>query len=79
MNLWTFFEFEKDMQTVSDFIQQRGKISSLALETIFKNFTSSFTKQKLHKCYRLLAVDGSDLHIPTNPKETNSFYEGTNG
>lgn len=77
--LMDFFEFEKDLPTVSAFVQQRGKISSFAFETLFKNFTSSFTKQKLYKGYRLLAADGSDLHTPTNPKEPNSFYAGTNG
>ena len=77
--LMDFFGFEKDLPTVSAFVQQRGKISSFAFETLFKNFTSSFTKQKLYKGYRLLAVDGSDLHTPTNPKEIASFYAGTNG
>lgn len=27
----------------------------------------------------ILAVDGSDVQIPTNPKDTGSFYTGRNG
>ncbi len=77
--LMDIFNFNKDIPTVSAFVQQRNKISSLAFETLFKNFTSSFTKQKLFKGYRLLAVDGSDLHTPTNKNEVTSFYPGSNG
>ena len=77
--LMDFFEFDKNLPTVSAFVQQRAKISSVAFEMLFKNFTSSIMKQKFYKGYRLLAVDGSDLHTPTNKKETNSFYSGTNG
>lgn len=77
--LMDFFEFEKDLPTVSAFVQQRAKISSIAFETLFKKFTSSFTKQKLYKGYRLLAVDGSDLHTPTNKNEVTSFYPCSNG
>ena len=77
--LMDFFEFDKNLPTVSAFVQQRAKISSVAFEMLFRNFTSSIMKQKFYKGYRLLAVDGSDLHTPTNKKETNSFYSGTNG
>lgn len=77
--LMDVFGFDKNLPAVSAFVQQRNKISSIAFETLFKNFTSSFTKQKLYKGYRLLAVDGSDLHTPTNKKESASFYPGTNG
>ena len=77
--LMDIFEFDENLPTVSAFVQQRNKISSNAFETIFKNFTSSFTKQKLYKGWRLLAVDGSDLHTPTNKNEIASFYPGSNG
>ena len=55
---------------VTDFLKK------VAFETLFKNFTSSIMKKKFYKGYRLLAVDGSDLHTPTNKKETDSFYSG---
>lgn len=77
--LLDFFNFEKDIPTVSAFIQQRNKISFAAFEYLFHQFTQSFSQQKLYKGYRLLAIDGSDLHTPTNSKEEDCFYPGTNG
>ena len=73
------FGIQADIPSVSAFVQQRNKISSSAFETLFRNFVHSAYKPKLYKGYRLLAVDGSDLHVPTNPKETRSYYPGANG
>ena len=77
--LMEFFDMNKNMPTVSAFVQQRNKISVTAFETLFHKFTESFPQQKLYKGYRLLAVDGSDLHTPTNPQEDRCYYPGTNG
>ena len=73
------FGIQADIPSVSAFVQQRNKIFSSAFETLFQNFVHSAYKSKLYKGYRLLAMDGSDLHVPTNPKETRSYYPGTNG
>ena len=32
-----------------------------------------------YRGYRLFAVDGSDLHIPTNPHDPETFYPNSNG
>lgn len=77
--LMDVFDFDKETPTVSAFVQQRNKIKASAFETIFKNFTSSFSSQKLYKGYRLIAIDGSDLHTPTNEKETHSYYPSSIG
>lgn len=77
--LLDFFDLDKNIPTVSAFVQQRNKISVAAFETLFHKFTKSFPQQKLYKGYRLLAVDGSDLHTPTNPQEDRCYYPGTNG
>lgn len=77
--LMDFFDLNKNLPTVSAFVQQRNKISTTAFETLFHQFTNSFPQQKLYKGYRLLAVDGSDLHTPTNPQEKSCYYPGTNG
>ena len=77
--LMDYFNLTPSMPTVSAFVQQRNKISHLAFETLFHTFTSSIDEQKLFNGYRLLAVDGSDIHTPTNKDEKDSFYEGTNG
>ncbi len=77
--LLDFFILDKNTPTVSAFVQQRNKISVAAFETLFHKFTSAFPQQKLYCGYRLLAVDGSDLHTPTNKEETECYYPGTNG
>ena len=73
------YGFHSNIPSVSAFVQQRGKMSYTAFETIFKTFTAKTKEQKLYKGYTLLAVDGSDLHTPTNPNDTDSYYPGTNG
>lgn len=77
--LMDFFNMDKKTPTVSAFVQQRNKISSKAFEELFSKFTSSFPPMKLYKGYRLIAVDSSDLHTPTNPQEENCYYPGVNG
>ena len=67
-----FFGYAKDFPTVSSFVQQRKKLSYSALEHIFHQFTEGMTENpRLFKGYRLLAIDGSDLTLPYNPKEDN--------
>lgn len=77
--LMDYFDLSSSMPTVSAFVQQRNKIDPRAFEALFHSFTNSIDEQKRFKGYRLLAVDGSDLHTPTNKDEKESFYEGTNG
>lgn len=73
-----FFGFNSNAPTSSAFVQQRNKINYVAFEDLFHKFTDSIKEEKLFKGYRLLAVDGSDLHVPTNKNEA-TFYPGTNG
>ena len=70
-----YFNMDISAPTVSAFVQQRNKISYHAFETLFHSFTNAIDEQKLYRGYRLLAVDGSDLHTPTNKKEVDSFYQ----
>lgn len=77
--LMEHFGLNSSLPTVSAFVQQRNKINCNAFETLFNNFNSLCNEQKLFKGYRLLAVDGSDLHTPTNKNEQDSYYAGTNG
>lgn len=62
--------------TTSAFVQQRDKILTFALEYILHEFVPVSDKAKRYKGYRLLAVDGSDLHTPTNPKDMENFFQG---
>ena len=73
------FGLNLNTPTASAFIQQRNKIKSEAFETLFRRFTNGIDEQKLFKGYRLLAVDGSDLHVPINPNEPDSFHQRKNG
>lgn len=76
------FNFSSKTISPSAFVQQRNKILPSAFETIFKNFNTSSEKlidPKSYKGYRLFAVDGSDIHIPTNSDDAESYFCGTNG
>ncbi len=77
--LMDYFNLSFTMPTVSALVQQRSKINYAAFEALFHSFTNSVDEHSLYKGYRLLAVDGSDLHTPTNKDEKSSFYEGANG
>lgn len=77
--LMEHFGLISNIPTVSAFVQQRNKIKRNTFETLFNKFNSLCNEQKLFKGYRLLAVDGSDLHTPTNKNEQDSYYAGTNG
>ena len=77
--LMDYFDSIPSMPTVSAFVQQRNKVDYHAFETLFHSFTNAIDDQALFKGYRLLAVDGSDLHTPTNEDEKDSFYKGANG
>lgn len=60
--------------TSSAFVQQRKKILPVALESLFHDFTAQTTQKDNYKGYKLLAVDGSDIQIPTNLKDENSLF-----
>lgn len=77
--LMDFFGADLKTPTVSAFVQQKNKVSFRAFETLFHTFNNATTEQKFFRGYRLLAADGTDLHTPTNHKETDAFYKGANG
>jgi len=66
--------FDVDTATTSAFIQQREKILPCAFEFILNEFTQSHTDIKKYQGYRLLATDGSSLHIPTNPFDNETHF-----
>lgn len=74
-----FFHLSSDTAASSAFVQQRAKISHAAFETLFHMFSQQTDTIRLYRGYRLFAVDGSDLHIPTNPRDPDSFYPAANG
>ena len=68
-----FYDFLPDAPTHSALIQQRNKIKPEAFEDLFYRFTDALSPDLTHKGYRLLAVDGSDIYIPRNPKDPDTY------
>lgn len=60
--------------TSSAFVQQRKKILPIALENLFRDFVSKTAQDDNYKGYKLLAVDGSDIQIPTNLNDKDSLF-----
>lgn len=73
-----FFNCSDTTPTAAAFVQQRSKILPTAFEDIFKSFTNSSNPNVTYKSYRVLAIDGSDLHVPTNPKDKDSYFPRIN-
>ena len=69
--LYDWFGYTPSTATASAFVQQRNKIRSKAVEMIFNDFVSSVMPTMTFRGYRLFAVDGSDLRLPSDP--TNDF------
>ena len=76
LEIGEFFNYKEGFPTVSSFVQQRKKLHFSALEFLFHQFNDRVRPQlRLFKNYRLLAIDGSNLSIPYNPRENNCKKE----
>lgn len=73
-----YFETRESIPTTSALIQQRAKIKTSAYEKLFQ-MSSLLCNCKRYKGYRLLAVDGSDVRIPLNPNDPDTYCHGING
>lgn len=76
--LISMFPHAKDTPSAPAFIQQRNKLKPDTFDSLFRSFVSSTeaaTKPKTLHGMRLLAVDGSDLHIPTDTSHKESLVE----
>lgn len=72
------FNASGDAPTSSAFVQQRNKIKPQAFKNIFDGFTNKI-KGDFNEKMPILAIDGSDVQIPTNPEDINSFHAGKDG
>jgi len=72
------FGTKPDMPSASAFVQQRCKIKPEAFKAVFDGFTSKLINENDSEL-QVLAVDGSDIQIATNPNDLSSYYPGTNG
>ncbi len=72
--LMDFYGFDPKMVSVSAVVQRRSKILPTAFQYLFHKFNESFSQTNFFHGYRLYAVDGSDIHIPTIPDDKETFY-----
>lgn len=74
--LLDYFDFDVDTPSVSAYTQQRSKVLPEAFEFLFHSFTQeNMTSANNYKGYRLIACDGSNLTIATNPKDAETAYK----
>ena len=78
LEIMEMFKYSSEIPSASAFVQQRNKLKPNALEDLFIHFTQQFSAQWKGDM-RLLAVDGTDLHIFTDPNDKGSYYLGANG
>ncbi len=72
--LMEFYDFNPKMVSVSAIVQRRSKILPAAFQYLFHEFNNEFSQTNFFHGYRLYAVDGSDIHIPTIPDDKKTFY-----
>ena len=73
------FGCSANISSSSAFVQQRSKISEEAFPMLFHLFVQKTDSPKRYKGLRLIAADGSDIHIPTNPKHPDSYFPSIKG
>ena len=65
--LLNYFGCSANIASSSAFIQQRKKLSKEVFPMLFSLFVNKTDSPKRYKGLRILAADGSDIQIPTNP------------
>ncbi|MCH1982518.1 IS4 family transposase [Ruminococcus sp. OA3] len=74
--LLDFFDFDVNTPTVSAYTQQRSKVLPEAFEFLFQEFNVQNQRiQNLYEGYQLLACDGCNLSIATNPKDSETAWK----
>jgi hypothetical protein len=70
-----YYDYTLDLPTDSALVQQRNKIKSELFKSLFSQFTNSFTYGETFKKHRVLAIDGSDINIPHNPSDSETYIQ----
>lgn len=71
------FDASPEAPTAYAFSQQRNKVKPDAFKSIFHGFSDNIMKE-LSIEMPILAVDGSDIQIATDPNDSDSYFPGTN-
>lgn len=74
--LMHYFQYAPDAATTPAFVQQRDKVRPDAFLSLLSNFNQQFPRSLSFQGYQLLAVDGTDLLIPTDPDDTDTYSKG---
>ncbi len=69
--------YDANTATAAAFVQQRDKILPFAFEFLLHEFTQSYSDIKTYKGFRLIAVDGSDMHIATDPDNLDTYFQNS--
>ena len=72
--LMEFYDYDPKMVSVSAIVQRRAKILPTAFQHLFHKFNEAFSETNFFRGYRVYAVDGSDIHIPTIPDDRDTHY-----
>ena len=73
-----YFDLDDNTPTKSAYCQQRAKVLPEAIQFLFSSFTEKLENldaMKLFQGHRILAVDGSDINIPYNPLDSETFHQ----
>lgn len=71
--LLDYFDYDIDTATASAFVQARAKILPEAFEELLHLFNKAYPCTETFKGYRLIAVDGSDLCIPYDCTDLDTY------
>lgn len=71
--LLSFFHFSPQVASASAFVQQRDKVLPSAFTQLLYLFNAQCPLPRTYRGYHLLAIDGSDLLIPTDPTDVETY------
>jgi len=75
--LLEYFNYNIATVSSSAFTQMRSKLLPKTFKVLLHEFTNSFNSYRTFKGYRLIAVDGSDLLIPHDPNNKETYFQST--
>ena len=68
--LLNYFGIKRHIPSKSAFTQQRQKLNDSFFPTLLKTFNNAIPLTKTYKGFHLVAVDGTDINLPTDKKDT---------
>lgn len=71
--MYDYFDYDFNTATASAFVQQRSKLKPEAFEILLKRLNTTYPCEKRFHSYRLIAVDGSDLIIPYDINDVDTY------